>query len=297
MTINEAIRILTEAGIDSPSHDAEELFCHFGGYSKSTLYMMSRIESDSPKLIEAIERRAKREPLQYIIGTAYFYREKYKVTPDCLIPRFDTEILVDYAVKNLPSGAVFMDLCTGSGCVAISVLCNTEDTYAIAVDIDGGALAVAEENAHNNGVENRIHLRCADLMCEVVDEPVFAVLSNPPYVSEEAYKGLAGEIFAEPPHAFLGGIDGGDFYRHLTPIYKEKIDKNGFIAYEIGFDQADLLQKIAEENQMTCEIIKDLSGNDRVAVLKMQNAECRIDRMQSAELMQNAECKMQNCKK
>lgn len=273
MTLNEAINILTEAGVDSPSHDAEELFCHFGGYSRSTMYLMHNIESDSPRLIEAVERRAKREPLQYIIGTAYFYREKYKVTPDCLIPRFDTEILVDYAVKNLPCGATFMDLCTGSGCVAISVLCNTEDTTAIAVDIDGGALAVAEENAHNNGVGDRIHLRRADLMQEVVDEPVFAVLSNPPYVSEEAYQGLEGEIFCEPAHAFLGGEGGGDFYRHLTPIYKEKIEKEGFIAYEIGYDQADLLRSIAKENEMSCEIIKDLSGNDRVAVLKILNSE------------------------
>ena len=166
-----------------------------------------------------------------------------------------------------------MDLCTGSGCVAISVLCNTEDTTAIAVDIDGGALAVAEENAHNNGVGDRIHLRRADLMQEVVDEPVFAVLSNPPYVSEEAYQGLEGEIFCEPAHAFLGGEGGGDFYRHLTPIYKEKIEKEGFIAYEIGYDQADLLRSIAKENEMSCEIIKDLSGNDRVAVLKILNSE------------------------
>ena len=268
MTLNEAIRILTEAGIDSPVYDAEELFCHFCGYSKSTLYMMSRVESDSPKLIEAVERRVKREPLRYITGVAYFYREKYKVTPDCLIPRFDTEILVDYAVKNLPEGATFMDLCTGSGCIAISVLNNTRGTRAIAVDIDGGALALAEENAYTNGVSDRIHLRRADLTREVVDEPVFAVLSNPPYVSEAAYKGLEGEIFHEPPHAFLGGFDGGDFYRSLTPIYKEKIAENGFIAYEIGYDQAELLRRIAEENSMTCEILKDLSGNDRVAILR-----------------------------
>ena len=268
MTINEAIDILTKAGIDTPGHDAEELFCHFGGYSKSTLYMMHGIESDDPRLIEAIERRAKREPLQYIIGKAHFYRECYKVTKDCLIPRFDTEILVDYAVKNLPDGSSFMDLCTGSGCIAISVLCNTKNTTAIAVDIDGGALALAEENAHENGVADRIHLRRADLMNEAVDEEVFAVLSNPPYVSEDAYKGLEGEIFHEPPHAFLGGEDGGDFYRALTPIYKEKINDDGFIAYEIGYDQAELIRRIAEENGMSCEIIKDLSGNDRVAVLK-----------------------------
>ena len=98
--------------------------------------------------------------------------------------------------------------------------------------------AVAQQNADRNGVSDRIHLRRLDLMTETVDEPVFAVLSNPPYVSEQAYRTLAKEIFHEPSHAFLGGADGGDFYRHLTPIYKKKIAPEGFIAYEIGYDQA-----------------------------------------------------------
>ena len=268
MTLKEAINLLTDAGIEAAEQDATELFCHFGGYSRSTLYLMGQVDCDDPRLRDALMRRAAHEPLQYITGVAYFYRESYLVTPDCLIPRFDTEILVDYAVKNLPCGASFTDLCTGSGCVAISVLCNTDDTTAIAVDIDGGALAVAEENARKNGVADRIHLRRLDLMAEEVDEQVFAVLSNPPYVSEEAYRGLADEIFREPSHAFLGGADGGDFYRHLTPVYKKKISPDGFIAYEIGYDQAELLRDIAEKNNMSCEILKDLSGNDRVAVLR-----------------------------
>ncbi len=267
MTYKEAVRLLSEAGIDAARNDAALLFCHFGGFTKSEL-LLSDPRCDKPELTEAIKRRSAREPLQYIIGSVDFYRESYKVTPDCLIPRPDTEILVDYAVKNLPSGASFMDLCTGSGCVAISTLKNTKNTTAIAVDIDGGALAVATENAIKNGVMDRIHLRRADLMTEVIDEPVFAVLSNPPYVSEKAYEGLEGEIFAEPRAAFVGGVDGGDFYRHLTPIYKEKIAPEGFIAYEIGYDQADLLSSIADECGMSCEILKDLSGNDRVAVLR-----------------------------
>ena len=267
MTLKEAIQILKEAGVPSPEYDARELFCHFGGFERGEV-LLTDPESDSPELISAIERRAKREPLQYIIGEVEFYRESYKLTPDCLIPRPDTEILVDYAVKHLPSGAVFMDLCTGSGCVAISTLKNTRDTYCIAADINGGALAVAEENAHRNGVAKRLHLQRLDLMEEILNEPVFAVLSNPPYVSDGVYNTLEGEIFYEPKCAFVGGEDGGDFYRHLTPIYKEKIADEGFIAYEIGYDQADLLRQIAEENRMSCEIVKDFSGNDRVAVLR-----------------------------
>ena len=269
MTYKEAVSILKDAGIGSCDYDARELFVHFGGFNRSEIFL-SDPNCDSSELISAIERRAKREPLQYIIGEVEFYREKYKVTPDCLIPRADTEILVDYAVKNLPEGATFLDLCTGSGCVAISTLKNTKNTLCIAADIDGGALAVAEENAHMNGVADRIHLRLIDLTSEVIDEPVYAVLSNPPYVSDDVYATLENEIFHEPRHAFVGGRDGGDFYRAFTPIYKGKIADGGFIAYEIGYDQADLLRKIAQECSMSCEIIKDLSGQDRVAVLKVE---------------------------
>ena len=266
MTLKEAINILREAGIDSASYDAREIFRHFGGFSQSELAIGG--ESDNPEVLSAIERRAKREPLQYIIGNVDFYRENYLVTPDCLIPRPDTELLVDYAVKNLPEGAVFLDLCTGSGCVAISVLKNTENTCAVAVDINGGALAIASENAHRNGVSDRINFQLADLTKEVIGIPVFAVLSNPPYVSEGDYLQLEREIFHEPKEAFVGGSDGGDFYRALTPIYKNYINENGFIAYEIGYNQAHILREVADECGMHLEILKDLSGNDRVAILK-----------------------------
>lgn len=267
MTYNEAVEILKAAGIGSASYDARELFVHFGGFNRSELLLFNP-STDSEAVISAIERRKVREPLQYIIGEVEFYRESYLVTPDCLIPREDTEILVDLAVRNLPEGARFLDLCTGSGCIAVSVLKNTKNTEAIAVDIDAGALALAKKNAKRNGVLDRITFRQADLMKERVDEAVYAVLSNPPYVSESVYMELESEIFAEPRHAFVGGDDGGDFYRALTPVYKDKIANEGFIAYEIGYDQAELLRGIAAECGMECEIFKDMSGHDRVAVLK-----------------------------
>ena len=271
MKLKEAIDRLREAGIESADYDARELFRHYCGG-----LVMLNTQCEDPKLLSAIERRACREPLQYIIGEVGFYRESYIVSPDCLIPRSDTEILVDYAVKNIPEGALFLDLCTGSGCVAISTLKNTKNTGAIAVDISSGALAVAKENASKNGVTKRIDFRLADLSKEVVDIPVFAVLSNPPYVTDSAYEALEEEIYHEPKEAFVGGADGGDFYRRFTPIYKNYIAKDGFIAYEIGYDQADLLRQIAKECDMSCEILKDLSGNDRVAVLRMQSSECRM---------------------
>lgn len=265
MTLKEAINILTEAGVDSPLYDARELF---KVYCPEPI-MMNTV-CDDPSLLFSIERRKNREPLQYIIGEVGFYREEYFVSPDCLIPRADTEILVDYAVKNLPKGARFADLCTGSGCVAISVLANTEDTKALAADLSPAALEIAKKNAGRNGVSERIDFLLANVLTDPIGDSFFAILSNPPYVSEEAYASLEKEIYHEPKIAFVGGVDGGDFYRKLTALYQDKIDENGFIAYEIGYDQADLLKEIAKENNLSCEIIKDLSGNDRVAVMKKE---------------------------
>lgn len=267
MTLSEAAERLSLAGVDSPLHDARELFYHFGGFSRSTL-ITKATECDLPELISAIDRRCNREPLQYILGYADFYRERYTVSPDCLIPRSDTELLVDYAVKNLPEGKTLLDLCTGSGCVALSTLNNTRNTYAVAVDISAAALNIAKENATSLGLTDRISLRRADVLKEKAEGDFFALLSNPPYVSEDAYRGLDEEIYKEPRNAFLGGKDGGDFYRHILPTYREIAEKGGFIAFEIGFDQAELLRSLAESEGLACEILRDLSGNDRVAVIR-----------------------------
>lgn len=272
MTLNEAIARLVEAGIVSAEYDARELFRAYG--ATDAYGRISRTEEVcSPELEAAIMRRADREPLQYIIGSVGFYREEYKVTPDVLIPRADTEHLVDYAVKHIPRGEKFIDLCTGSGCVAISTLKNTSDTTAMAVDISAAALAVAEENSRINGVSDRLTLIEADVLggIDTGEEKYYAVLSNPPYVTEGAYAALEPEIYREPRCAFVGGEDGGDFYRAIVPTAKKIIKPEGFIALEIGYDQKELLLGIADAEDMELEIIKDYSGNDRVAILRFKN--------------------------
>ena len=269
MTLTEATKILRDAGIEAAREEARALFSHF---DKTPSYKLitENPKTENPELISAISRRAEREPLQYIIGEVGFFRETYKVTPDCLIPREDTEILVDYAVKNLPRGASFADLCTGSGCIAISVLKNTSDTVAYAVDISDGALSVARENAQRNGVSERITFEKTDIISGTPkrEATFYAILSNPPYVTNSAYERLEKEIYKEPKCAFVGGEDGGDFYRAITEKYSPLIADNGFIAYEIGYDQAELICAIAEQNGFSAEIIPDLSGNPRVAVLR-----------------------------
>lgn len=267
MKLSEAIIILERAGIDNARHDARKIFESVGKLSKAELFFFDA-ECSSPELISAIDRRRSREPLQYILGEVGFYRESYYVNKSCLIPRSDTEILVDFAVNNLPSGSRFIDLCTGSGCVAISTLRNTENTHAVAVDISEGALSVAEKNARRNSVSDRVSFIQADVLKAAVPGKFFAVLSNPPYVSDSAYEKLEPEIYFEPKIAFVGGADGLDFYGKIIDLYIDRLEEGGFFAFEIGFDQAEALKKLADTQSLSCEIIKDYLNNDRVAVLR-----------------------------
>ena len=264
MTLKEAIEILKKAGVDSPDYDARELFRAYSGESLITL----NTASDSEELTEAVSRRAAREPLQYILGTVGFYREEYRVTPDCLIPRSDTEILVDYAVKHIPDGESFADLCSGSGCIGISTLKNTTGTHCDAYDLSDGAIKLTLENARLNGVEHRLPAHKRDLLREDIEGEYFAILSNPPYIPRRVYEGLEKEIFHEPKMAFVGGESGLVFYERLIPVSINSIKKGGFIAFEIGYDQAEAIKDIACAHGLTSEIIKDYSGNDRVAVIR-----------------------------
>ncbi len=267
MTLNDAIASLKEAGIENPEFDARELFMHFGNLKKHELVSRS-VSLDDETISEAVKKRAERMPLQYIIGHVGFYRESYKVSPACLIPRQDTEILVDYAVKNIPDGEEFIDICTGSGCIAISTLKNTKSTSCSAIDISDAALAVAKENAKENGVSGRIEFLKTDALSFTPRKKIFAVLSNPPYVTDEEYEKLDTELYHEPKIALVGADRGLAFYKKITQLTKGSLKPNGFIAFEIGKDQAEALREIAKENLMEAEIIKDFSGNSRVAVLR-----------------------------
>ena len=266
MTLGEAIKTLKDAGIDSPDYDARELFRAFSGLN--TAFYTATSSSDSDELISAVKRRANREPLQYIVGSVGFYREEYKVTPDCLIPRSDTEILVDYAIKYIKDGEVFADLCSGSGCIGISTLKNTRNTRCDSYDISDGALALTIENAEFNGVLDRITVTKKDLLREEIEGEYFAILSNPPYIPRSVYEELEKEIFSEPEIAFVGGDDGLIFYERLIPVCINKIKNGGFLAFEIGYDQGESLRALAQEHGCSFELIKDYSGNDRVVVLR-----------------------------
>ena len=212
----------------------------------------------------AIDRLDNREPLAYIIGEWYFYDEKYKVNENCLIPRPDTEHLVDYLIKNLPKNAVFADLCTGSGCIAISVLAHRKDVTAVAVDISEGAISIAMENSVINSVSDRITFICSDILSDnPLNDGIFdAIVSNPPYIKTDVIDTLEPEVRNEPRIALDGGKDGLDFYKRIFTEYRKNVSPGGFIITEIGYDQGPQVQDL-----FGCQISKDYGGNDRIAIL------------------------------
>ena len=268
MKLSTLTKRLQSAGIPNARREALMLFEHYLGIPMEKL-LFSDPECDSSKLDSALERRISREPLQYILGYAYFYNERYKVTPDCLIPRADTEILVELATRLIPEGESFFDLCCGSGCIAISTLKNTKNTRAYALDISEGAINIARENAIENGVSDRIDFSLADVLAHEDERIAYAVLSNPPYVTNEEYLTLEKELYFEPKNALVGFGEGGcGFYEKIISLYKNRIKKGGFIAFEIGYLQADIVSLMAEKNDMTYEIIKDYSGLNRVLILR-----------------------------
>ena len=269
MRLSEITKLLEKCGIENAKGEARMLIEHFCGIKRELLFGTD-VDCDSSELISAVRRRCEREPLQYILGYADFYRERYVVTPDCLIPRQDTEVLIEHVTAMIPDGESILDLCTGSGCIAISTLKNTKNTTAVAVDISDAALNIARKNAENNSVTDRISFIHHDVLSRAIEGKFYAILSNPPYVTPAAYSTLEQELFHEPKIAFLGGDDGLCFYKRLTELYRESLKEGGFIAYEIGYDQREAIAEIATMKDMTCEVINDLVNNPRVAILRPQ---------------------------
>lgn len=264
MQISEIVAALRAADIENPRFEAEILCETFSGDA----------------LKAAVARRCTHYPLQYIVGEWDFYRETYEVTPDCLIPRADTETLVEAALRELKGkgdAPRILDLCTGSGCVAISVVANRPGCTAVAVDLFEPTLRLAARNAKRNGVEERVRLMQADVLRSPTADfqkkaangmRFDAILSNPPYIRNDVVPTLQTEVQHEPAAALLGGEDGLDFYRAILDRWQVLLAEDGFFGFEIGYDQgADLLQ-LAAERGFSCTVLRDLAGQDRVAILR-----------------------------
>ncbi len=215
---------------------------------------------------EFIGRRAKREPVAYILEQWEFMGLTFDVSGDVLIPEQDSEFLVEEALRHCEDGMRVLDLCTGSGCIALSVLSFTNDTKAVCTDISKKALLVAEKNAYKLGLSERATFEETDLFPK--EEGKFDIIvSNPPYIASSVIETLAPEVKDyEPRLALDGDADGLSFYRRIVDKVPAYLYSSGYLVMEIGYDQADDVRGLLEKNGRyhEIEVVKDFSGNDRV---------------------------------
>ncbi len=273
MTYKELELALEQIGVDNPDSEAELILNHLFGINRASIIFDADREYDSFKIKPILEKRSTKIPLQHILGKWYFMGREFYVSPDCLIPRPDTEILVERAIKELKMGGRVADLCTGSGCIGISMLVYRHDiSQMLLCDISAKALAIAKKNAISNLVSNKCTFLCADITKALPNEKFDMIVSNPPYIPSADIDALSDEVKKEPMLALDGGADGLDIIRFLLSDGLGALNENGKMLIEFGYDQGakidTLCAKIQSEGKIKAyEIIKDYGGNDRCVLL------------------------------
>ena len=273
MKIKEIIAYLKEADIENAEGESYLIVEHLFNVSYAVARADREREYPESKLLEIIEQRKKHIPLQHIFGEWYFMAEKFYVSPHCLIPRPDTEILVEKAIKSIKKGVRIADLCTGSGCIGISVLKNRDDINDLTlVDISEDALNMAKKNARLHGVTDKCEFVLADVTEDILSGEYGAILSNPPYILKKDMDTLSDEVKKEPYIALCGGEDGLDIIRPIVLNSAHHLADGGILIVEFGYDQGEAIDKLlceAVSNGLysAYEILRDYGGNVRAAYI------------------------------
>lgn len=271
LTIRQALRMGAQS-VDSitPALDTSVLLRHIIG--KDELYIIINPEElitdeQETKLKEYIEIRNTGMPVAYILKNKDFMGMNFYVDERVLIPRPDTEILVEKVLKNIKKGARILDIGTGSGAIAVSIAKLTPDTIVTAIDISDDALEVARYNANKLGA--KVNFVKSDLF-EHVEGPFDLIVSNPPYIDEEEMGMLESNVADFEPHlALYGGEDGLDYYRKIIQGSIDFLSQSGILAFEIGYNQAASVSQIMESYGFeNIEVLQDYSEKDRVVIGK-----------------------------
>jgi release factor glutamine methyltransferase len=258
--MNEAELVLTEV-----------LMC-----DRASLYLdrHRRIPPEACRRLSGIlKRRCAGESLYYILGKAEFMGLEFRVTADCLVPRPETELLVETIVSAAASSARpapphILDIGTGSGCIAITLARSLPQAAVTATDISSAALHVARDNARRLGVQERINFVCADLFPAESAAPYDYIVSNPPYIRRDDIDGLSSEVRSEPRIALDGGPDGLDLYRAIISRAHEYLASGGTLAMEVGFDQAEVVARMLADSKKykVKQVIRDYNSIQRIVV-------------------------------
>src|SRR5215813_1493650 len=271
----EGATSLAAGGIKDSRSEATRLLMHVLHCDRAFLFTHSEglLSADQDaQFRDFIRRRAKGYPLQYITGHQEFFRLDFEVTPDVLVPRPETELVVEAGLEILKDSERprFVDVGTGSGCIVISLLHELPTARAVALDASAAALAVTGRNARRHQVLDRLELSESDLFSTVGGGETFdAIFSNPPYVPTNDLLELQREVKHEPQSALDGGADGLDLVRRLLEEAPKFLRRRGHLVFEIGFDQAEMVRELVDESVWDLiEIRKDLQGIPRTVVLR-----------------------------
>ena len=258
---------LQKAGITEAELDARlllEFICHT---DRNALYAHGDLEIEEEKMqdfLQLIEKRAVHIPLQHLTGEQNFMGLDFLVNEHVLIPRQDTEILVEEIMRDLHDGIRILDMCTGSGCILLSLLHYSNDCSGVGVDVSEDALAVARQNADRLAEKQAVFIQ-SDLF-EKVEGSFDLIVSNPPYIRSQEIAGLMPEVREHEPHLALDGKDDGlHFYREIIKGSMLHLKRGGQLFFEIGYDQGEAVQALFAANGYTeIAVVKDYAGLDRV---------------------------------
>lgn len=265
---NTVIRF-KENEIPEPENDTRMMMEHFLGITRNDLMIHGdkEVTDNLEAYDKAIERRCTREPLQYIIGSASFMGLDFKVSPAVLVPRSDTEILVEEILKDLHSGSRILDMCTGSGCILISLMNYSNECIGVGVDLSKDALEIAEYNASQLVPDKDVSFINSDLFEALGEGDKFDIIvSNPPYIASAVIEELMPEVRDYEPRMALDGTeDGLYFYKKIVENSEKYLKSGGLLAFEIGYDQGEAVKQLMlDYGYNEVEIVKDYSDMDRV---------------------------------
>lgn len=274
--LNQGIIMLKNEQIDSPKTKARLILESTLNKSREYLIIYDKNEVTSVQrdnYIKKIKRVILGEPVQYITGLQEFMKLNFFVTKDVLIPRQDTEVLVEEVIKIAKDilNPVILDLCTGSGAIAVSLAKYIPNSKIYGIDISEKALEVAKKNAEFNGVKNSIEFRVSDLFNKIRNQKFDIIVSNPPYIKKEDIKLLPKDVQKEPKIALDGGTDGLVFYSRIAKSAYKHLRRGGYLCLEIGYNQKLQVKKIIEGQKRYINFYckKDLCENDRVVITQI----------------------------
>ena len=270
MVISNLVRETAKCLSDNARFEAELMVMNALGINRTQLVMGGRnavAEEQCEKVSEMVKRRQSGEPLQYILGECEFMSLDFYVESGVLIPRSDTETLVEAVIEKTDENkqVKILDICTGSGCIGISTAHFRPGAYVDLIDISDKAIEIAEKNIIRNNVQRRVKVQKMDILNEYPREKYDIVVSNPPYIETDVRDTLQTEVKNHEPRLALdGGRDGLIFYRRITEIAPEILKKGGMLAFEIGYNQGEAVSALMEKDFGDVRIIQDFSKNDRV---------------------------------